>query len=305
MTGMFMSPGLVNLPYFDRILESLRNGDIEVAEAFSRYVHWGFWDDTSRADGSLRDFAQAAERMSQRVIEAGQVCSGQRVLDVGCGFGGTLADLNQRFDGMELVGLNIDPRQLDHARRDPALAAREGNRITLLTGDACRLPFVAASFDVILCVEAVFHFPGRDRFLHEVRRVLRPGGRLALSDFVPRFVIPFLWDYFDRRFKPVVTRLYGASDMRCTVNHYRQLARHAGLELTRVHDVTHNTLPSYRVLRSLVQRIAPDPVGAEQVIRRVEFTTRIGLLRYLILIFEELAIAGNPSSPPTVRTFTE
>jgi SAM-dependent methyltransferase len=284
-----MSPGTVNLPYFDCILESLRNGDSEVAQAFSRYVHWGFWDDASQADGSLRDFSRAAERMSQRMIEAGQVCSGQRVLDVGCGFGGTLADLNQRFDGMELVGLNIDPRQLELARRDPALASRGRNRILLLTGDACRLPFVAASFDVILSVEAVFHFPGRDRFLQEVRRVLRPGGRLAISDFVPRLVIPFLWDYLDRRFKPVVTRLYGTSDVRCTVSHYRQLARHAGLELMQIDDVTANTLPSYRVLRTLVHRIAPDPVGAEQVIRRVEFTTRIGLLRYLILVFDRIA----------------
>ncbi len=142
----------------------------------------------------------------------------------------------------------------------------------------------------------MFHFPGRDKFLHEVRRVLRPGGRLALSDFVPRFIIPFLWDYFDRRSKPVVMRLYGASEMRCTVSQYRELACCAGLDLTRVDDVTHNTLPSYRVLRPLVRRIAPDPDGAEEVIRRVESTTRMGLLRYLILIFEELADSGDSST---------
>jgi SAM-dependent methyltransferase len=279
----------VNLPYFDCILERLRNGDVEVAEAFARDVHWGFWDDTARADGSLSDFAQAAARMSRQVVAAGGVCDGQHVLDVGCGFGGMLADLNQRFDGMDLVGLNIDPRQLERARRDPKLAPRGGNRISLLTGEACRLPFAAASFDVVLCVEAVFHFPSRDQFLQEVRRVLCPGGRLALSDFVPRLVIPFIWDYFDRRFKPVVTRLYGPSDMRSTVTHYRRLARRAGIELSRAQDITPHTLPSYRVLRTLVRRIAPDPDGAEQVIRRVEFTTRLGLLRYLILVFDKPA----------------
>jgi len=282
----------VNLPYFDRIIESLQNGDIQVAEAFARYVHWGFWDDPARADGSLSDFARAAERMSRQVIAAGRVGDGQHVLDVGCGFGGTVADLNQRFDGMDIVGLNIDARQLERARSDPELAPRGGNRISLLTGEACRLPFAAGSFDVVLCIEAVFHFPARDRFLQEVRRVLCPGGRLALSDFVPRLVIPFLWDYFDRRFKPVITRLYGPSDMRCTVTHYRHLARRAGIELTRVQDVTPHTLPSYRVLRPLVRRIAPDPDGAEQVIQRVEFTTRLGLLRYLILIFDKPAGPG-------------
>ena len=103
---------------------------------------------------------------------------------------------------------------------------------------------------------------------------------------MPRLVIGWLWDYFDRRFKPVVNRLYGPSDMRCTLTHYRRLARAAGLKLVGKEDVTSRTMPTYHVLRPLVRRIAPDPDGAEEVIRRVEFTTRMGLLRYLILTFE-------------------
>ena len=276
-----MNHGSVSLPYFDCILEGLRSGDHEITTAFSRFVHWGYWDRPSRSVGSVSDFVVAAARLSQQVVAAGRVRDGQRVLDVGCGLGGTLADLNQRFSGMDLYGLNVDERQLDYARRH--LTARATNRIALVTGDACRLPFADASFDVVLCIEAIFHFPSRERFLTEARRVLQPGGVLALSDFVPRFVIPILWDRFERRFKPVVRRLYGPSDMRCTVRDYRRLASRAGLHVRRIHDITANTLPTYRILRPLVRRIAPDPDGAEEVIRRVEFATRLGLLRYLIL----------------------
>jgi len=278
--------GSVVLPYFDRIIERLDAEDHAVTLAFGRNVHWGYWDDPAQADGTLSDFARAAERLGRQVSRAAQVHSGQRILDVGCGFGGTLLDLEQRLTGMDLYGLNIDVRQLRRARSllDPSAAKRD-NRIQFVAGDACRLPFADGVFDAVLCVEAIFHFPGRDRFFAEARRVLKPGGRLALCDFVPRLVIPLLWDYFDRRFKPVVDRLYGNSDMRCTLRDYRRLGRAAGLKLALREDITRRTMPTYPVLRPLVRRIAPDPDGAEEVIRRVEFTTRIGLLRYLILAF--------------------
>lgn len=276
-------PGAVVLPYFDCILERFQAGDADVAHAFGRYIHWGYWDHPDRADGSLRDFDQAEERMSQRVCLAAKVQSGQRILDVGCGFGGTLLSLNQHLSDVNLFGLNIDARQLTHARGQ--LIPRPGNRIELIAGDACRMPFGDAQFDVILCVEAIFHFPGRDRFFAEVRRVLRPGGRFALSDFVPRLVIPQVWDYYDRRFKPVVNRLYGPSDMRCTLADYQRLGRAAGLRLVRREDVTRHTMPTYPILRSLARRLGPDPDGAEQVMQRVESSTRLGLLRYLILTF--------------------
>ncbi|HXH27551.1 MAG TPA: methyltransferase domain-containing protein, partial [Candidatus Polarisedimenticolia bacterium] len=74
-----------------------------------------------------------------------------------------------------VTGINISAKQARSAR-DLA----EGCGVAVM--DAARLGFADRTFDALLCVEAAFHFDTRERFLEEARRVLRPGGRLALSD---------------------------------------------------------------------------------------------------------------------------
>jgi cyclopropane fatty-acyl-phospholipid synthase-like methyltransferase len=58
------------------------------------------------------------------------IASGHRVLDCGCGLGGVVADLNERFDGLDLTGLNVDRRQLTIAR--DAIGARAENTISFV-----------------------------------------------------------------------------------------------------------------------------------------------------------------------------
>src|SRR3984885_328566 len=172
----------VDLPYFDQILDQFdRSPDSQISKAMRRHVHWGFFSSPT-SDASLPSCLAAAETMTELICKAGRVGSGLRILDVGRGFGGTIAHLNERLTGCELVGLNIDERQLSLARQ--SVTARPGNTVRFVQGDACALPFKDGAFDVVLAVECIFHFPSRRTFFSEAKRVLRPGGTLALSDFV-------------------------------------------------------------------------------------------------------------------------
>ncbi len=265
----------IDLPYVDRVLAQLYAGQPDFRAAFGRHLHWGYWPEPAAAATTPVDYAEAASRLAAEVCAAAGVAAGQRVLDVGCGFGGTLADLAARHRDLGLLGLNVDSRQLARAIAD--LGPTSGSRVRFLGGDACALPIAGASVDVVLSVEAIFHFRDRLAFLREAARVLRPGGHLALTDFVP---IRYLHFRSRSHFGPI--------NLRCSEAVYRRLASEAGLVPAVVRDVTAQTLPTYRALRRL-ERLLPPDVPARAQARLLEWVSRARLVRYMILAFERPA----------------
>lgn len=276
-----MRPAKIPLPYFDTLLEHINLGDARVQQAFGRHVHWGYWEKPARADGTVEDFASAAERLCQRVYGAAGVKEGDRILDAGCGFGGTVASLNEHFDRLQLVGLNIDPRQLERARQE--VQPRGTNQIEFIEGDACQLPFPDASFDVVLAVECIFHFPSRADFFREAKRVLRPGGRFAICDFVSVPLFKPVRAVIANIATSVVEDTYGRVDSHFTLGDYQKLASESGFTLTQTEDITANTLPTYPVVRRLFEQIGKSDSASATA--SVELISRLGLLRYLILNF--------------------
>src|SRR4051812_26329910 len=99
----------------------------------------------------------------------------EAMLDVGCNVGALLKHCREVFPNMRLAGVEINPRALDAARRDVPGAE-------LHASGAENLPFADESFDCVTCIEVLEHVPAdlRATALAEMKRVLRPGGRLAL-----------------------------------------------------------------------------------------------------------------------------
>jgi SAM-dependent methyltransferase len=100
---------------------------------------------------------------------------GERVLDVACGTGAVARQAAQRVgSGGKTVGLDLNPSMLEVARTASQLG------IEWQQGSAEALPFPDQSFDLVLCQQALQFFHDRLTALREMRRVLVPGGRLAL-----------------------------------------------------------------------------------------------------------------------------
>ncbi|MBU8540069.1 class I SAM-dependent methyltransferase [Falsiroseomonas tokyonensis] len=277
----------MTLPYIDQLLGQLARGNPALERSFGRHIHWGYWPNPAAArPDSPEDYGRAAERLSLELLDLAEIRPGMRVLDAGCGFGGTIATLEERVERLDLVGLNIDPRQLQRAAR--LAAPRPDSRIGFVAADACTLPFADASFDRVLAVECIFHFPSRRAFLAEVRRVLRPGGVLVLSDFVPS---PFFAPFGRLPKLKALQRInvLGECDTSCTASGYRRLAALAGLRVATLRDITRHTLPTYAFLKYLARHHGGSRLVAGfsgPLIGLLDFYGRSGLLKYSLLRFD-------------------
>ena len=102
------------------------------------------------------------------------------LVDIACGTGGFLAELRHNWPDLNLAGLDISPPYLERARnRGPAV-----DTIEFIQGNAERIPLPDGSWDLVTCVYLFHELPRgvRETVMHEMVRLLRPGGRLILLD---------------------------------------------------------------------------------------------------------------------------
>lgn len=141
-------------------------------------LHHGYWDGTDD-DASVED---AADRLTDKLTGLLTIEPGDRLLDLGCGIGAPAIRLATAHD-IEVVGVSISRRQVDRANERAAAAGLAG-RLSFQFADAMDLPFPDGSFDVVWALESLHHMPDRAHVLRQAARVLRPGGRMAIGDFM-------------------------------------------------------------------------------------------------------------------------
>ena len=139
------------------------------ADKFSAFELSG-WNETIR--GYAIALGSVVRQTVEPMLDAAGVTRGKTVLDVCCGPGMLAAGALAR--GADAVGLDFSAEAVELARKlSPGGQYQQG--------DAQALPYPAAAFDVVLCGYGVMHVPNPAAALAEMRRVLRPDGRVALS----------------------------------------------------------------------------------------------------------------------------
>jgi len=227
-------------------------------------LHFGYWQD----DEDHTPVAEAADRLTDLVSDRLDVVAGARLIDVGCGIG-TPALRVAKLTGADVTGITVSAKQVEWASASAATAGL-AQQVRFQLADAMRMPFEDGSFDSAYALESIIHMD-RVTALREMARVVKPGGRVVLTDVYDRIPAPegqpSLMHFLADAWK--MSPLIAADD-------YPALAREAGLRLVEVTDISEQVL--WRTLREIARQMrgAERPLVPEQIVDQVNASHQDG-----------------------------
>jgi ubiquinone/menaquinone biosynthesis C-methylase UbiE len=149
----------------------------------------------SQASDYERRWAGYLDATLKPTLAALHAGAGERILDVGCGTGLLLRELQIEQAGVEGLGVDVSEDMLVIAA-DRSIGARH------VRADVHQLPFRAGSFDAVVSSSSLHHWDRPSQVLTGIRKLLRPGGRLVLTDwaddFLPTRVLSLILRVTDR-----------------------------------------------------------------------------------------------------------
>ena len=206
---------------------------------WGEHIHHGYW----KGDESA---AEAQENLIRELATRARITEGDRVLDVGCGLGGSAMYLAREYGAM-VKGISISPKQISVARDQ---ARRRGllGRANFDVQDANRLDRDPAIYDVIWIVECSEHLFDKPAFIAECARHLAPGGRLAICAWL-------MGENLDAHQQKLVNAV--RAGMLCpslgTLGDYAKWMRDARLTVESAEDITAKVNRTWLVCRPILE----------------------------------------------------
>jgi tocopherol O-methyltransferase len=204
---------------------------------WGEHIHHGYW---IRGDES-KETAQI--QMIEHLAQLAGMKTGMRVLDIGCGFGGTSVYLAKKY-GVRATGITISPVQVQMAK-DAATKAKVDAEFLLMDAEAMQF---AEPFDLLWSVESISHYHEPGEFFVSAAKLLKPDGYFAITDWFQKenlapadrkkFIEPIE--------KGMMVELRG-------MNAYSEFLAASGLEVVYREDMTRKCAKSWDIALDIIK----------------------------------------------------
>lgn len=139
-------------------------------------MHYGYTDEV------IKSFRPSLANMNAQMAKYAEIKTGESVLDAGCGVGGTAIFLAKTL-GCQVTGISLSAEQVNQAKQN-AETNGLNHLLSFSQQNFNQTKFPDASFDVVWGLESVVHEENKSAFLKEAKRILKPGGRIILGEYI-------------------------------------------------------------------------------------------------------------------------
>jgi len=196
-------------------------------------LHYGIWEP------GISNLAQAIKNTNVRLARLGNVRRGETVLDAGCGVGGSSIYLAAEY-GCRATGITLSSRQVERAT---GYAAKAGlsQLVSFSCQDYTRTNFDDDTFDLVWAIESMQTATDKAAFLREMKRVLKPKGRILIADVFKHGQ----WNIEDSPLMQTMLGGWAMSDI-LSVEELDEEARKFGMHIGASEDVSRQIVPSIK-----------------------------------------------------------
>jgi tocopherol O-methyltransferase len=247
---------------------------------WGRHLHHGYY----RTGGESKE--DAAENLIKFLVELGGVRRETRVLDVGCGLGGSSVWLAENL-GCAVTGVNISPNQI---RMATAASRHLINRPTFLLDDANALS-VTGSFDIVWAVEVLSHLSQRGEFFRRTSHLLTPGGRFCVAAWLKKEGLRGTAE--DKYVRPIEEGMLVSLP---TLSEYERHVEDNGLRLLHYEDVSSKVAKTWDICLDIIRdrtvwrfasRHGKELISFLKSFKAMRDGYKSGIFRYGVLIIEK------------------